>query len=329
MRLTERMAETSPATPETPPPSREPGPLVESSGELFAPVSPGIELCYQTWGDPSDEPMLLVMGLSSPLTWWDPELCSMLARRGYYVITFDNRDVGRSSKLRERVTRRMLVRAFSGGHRVRAPYTLVDMARDALGLLDHLGVESAHVVGVSMGGMIAQTVAIEAPTRVRSLTSIMSTTGKRTVGWADPRLIPVLLRPLSPGLEAYERSSETIWKLIGSPAYPREEGRTLEIARATYARGISASGSLRQMMAIMTQPNRSPRLHSLRMPALVIHGLADRMVHVSGGRATASAIPGAELLLIEGMGHDLSPELYETFVDAIARVAARAGQHAA
>jgi pimeloyl-ACP methyl ester carboxylesterase len=322
------MAEPSPTTPELPPPSAASGPLAESSGELFAPVSPGIELCYQTWGDPADEPMLLVMGLSSPLTWWDPELCSMLARRGYYVITFDNRDVGRSSKLRERVTRRMLVRAFAG-RRVRPPYTLVDMAQDALGLLDHLGVESAHVVGVSMGGMIAQTLAIEAPTRVRSLTSIMSTTGKRTVGWADPRLMPVLLRPLRPGLEAYERSSVTIWNLIGSPGYPRPEGRTLEIARATYARGISASGSLRQMMAILTQPNRSPRLHALRMPTLVIHGLADRMVHVSGGRATASAIPGAELLLIEGMGHDLSPELYETFVDAIARVAARAGTHAA
>jgi pimeloyl-ACP methyl ester carboxylesterase len=322
------MSEPSPATPETPPPAGDAGSLVESSGELFAPVSPGIELCYQTWGDPSDEPMLLVMGLSSPLTWWDPELCSMLARQGYFVITLDNRDVGRSTKMRERVTRRMLVRALAG-RRVRPPYTLVDMAHDALGLLDHLGVESAHVVGVSMGGMIAQSLAIEAPARVRSLTSIMSTTGKRTVGWIDPRLMPVLLRPLRPGLEAYERTSVTIWRMIGSPAYPRTEERTLEIARATYARGISPTGSLRQMMAILTQPNRSQRLHSLRMPTLVIHGLDDRMVHVSGGRATASAIPGAELLLIEGMGHDLSPELYDTFVDAITRVASRAGQHAA
>ena len=319
------MAEPSSVPPETPPPSGDPSSLVESSGELFAPVS-GIELCYQTWGDPTDEPMLLVMGLSSPLTWWDPELCSMLARRGYYVITFDNRDVGRSTKLPDRVTRRMLVRAFAST-RVTPPYTLVDMAHDALGLLDHLGVDSAHVVGVSMGGMIAQSVAIEAPARVRSLTSIMSTTGKRSVGWTDPRLIPILLRPLRPGLEAYERSSELVWKVIGSPGYPRPEGRTREIARATYARGISASGSLRQMMAIMTQPNRSPRLHALRMPALVIHGLADRMVHVSGGRATAAAIPGAELLLIDGMGHDLSPELYDTFVDAITGVATRAGQH--
>jgi pimeloyl-ACP methyl ester carboxylesterase len=326
------MAEPSPVTPETPPPDREsagePGPLAESTGELFAPVSPGIELCYQTWGDPSDEPMLLVMGLSSPLTWWDPELCSMLARRGYYVITLDNRDVGRSTKMRERVTRRMLVRALAG-RRVRPPYTLVDMAHDAVGLLDHLGVDSAHVVGVSMGGMIAQSLAIEAPARVRSLTSIMSTTGKRTVGWIDPRLMPILLRPLRPGLESYERTSLAIWRMIGSPGYPRTDERTLEIARATYARGISPTGSLRQMMAILTQPNRASRLHSLRMPTLVIHGTSDRMVHVSGGRATAAAIPGAELLLIEGMGHDLSPELYDTYVDAITQVAARAGQRAA
>ncbi len=321
------MAEPSSATPETPPPDGGTGPLAESSGELFAPVSPGIELCYQTWGDPADEPMLLVMGLSSPLTWWDPELCSMLARSGYYVITLDNRDVGRSTTMRERVTRRMLVRALAG-RRVRPPYTLVDMAHDALGLLDHLGVESAHVVGVSMGGMIAQSLAIEAPSRVRSLTSIMSTTGKRTVGWIDPRLMPILLRPLRPGLESYERTSLAIWRMIGSPGYPRTDERTREIARATYARGISPTGSLRQMMAILTQPNRSPRLHSLRMPTLVIHGLADRMVHVSGGRATAAAIPGAELLLIEGMGHDLSPELYDTLVEAITRVAARAGQRA-
>jgi len=323
------MAGPSPATPETPPPDRGDAGLVESSGELFAPVSPGIELCYQTWGDPSGEPLLLLMGLSSPLTWWDPELCSMLARRGFHVITMDNRDVGRSSQVRGRVTRAMLVRAFALGGRGPAPYSLVDMARDSLGLLDHLGVGSAHVLGVSMGGMIAQTLALEAPDRTRSLTSIMSTTGRRTVGWQDPRLMPMLLRPLRPGVEAYEDNSVAIWRMIGSPAYPRSEEQTREVARATFERGISPSGSLRQMMAILTQPNRSPRLHSLRMPALVIHGLADRMVHVSGGRATASAIPGAELLLVEGMGHDLPPELFETYVDAVARVAGRAREHAA
>jgi pimeloyl-ACP methyl ester carboxylesterase len=316
------MAGSAAATPETPPPSHDGGASVPISGELFAPVSPGIELCYQTYGDPADEPIILVMGLASPMTWWDPELCSMLARRGYYVITFDNRDVGRSTKVRGRVTRQMLLRAFAG-LTVRAPYSLGDMARDGFALLDHLGIERAHVVGASMGGMIAQTMAIEEPARVRSLTSIMSTTGKRSVGWQHPRLFPAMLRPLDPGVEAYADNSVAMWRMIGSPGYPRPEEQTRTLARETYARGLSASGSLRQMMAILTQPNRSRRLHAVRVPTLVVHGLADQMVHVSGGRATAAAIPGAELLLIEGMGHDLPSQLFETLVDAIDRTASR------
>jgi pimeloyl-ACP methyl ester carboxylesterase len=310
------------ATPETPPPARGADASVQVSPELFAPVSTGVELCYRTYGDPTDQPMILLMGLASPLNWWDPELCSMLARRGYFVITLDNRDVGRSTKVAGRVTRRMLVRAFAG-LRVRAPYSLTDMARDAFALLDHLGIDRAHVVGVSMGGMIAQTMAVEEPRRVRSLTSIMSTTGRRTVGWQHPSLFPALLRPISPGREAYADSSVAMWHMIGSPGYPRPEERTREVAHETFDRGLSASGSLRQMMAILTQPNRSDRLHGVRVPSLVIHGLADKMVHVSGGRATAAAIPGAELLLVDGMGHDLPEELFATFVDAIDRTASR------
>ena len=317
------MAASAAASPETPPPSGD-GPVeVAVSGELFAPVPPDLELCYQTYGDPADEPMILLMGLASPLIWWDPELCSMLARRGYYVVTLDNRDVGRSTKVRGRVTRQMLLRAFAG-LRVRAPYSLGDMARDAFGLLDHLGIERAHVVGVSMGGMIAQTMAIEEPSRVRSLTSIMSTTGKRSVGWQHPRLFPALLRPLQPGVEAYADSSVAMWRMIGSPGYPRSEEQTRDLARRTYARGLSASGTLRQMMAVLTQPNRSRRLHAVRVPTLVVHGLADQMVHVSGGRATAAAVPGSELLLVEGMGHDLPAELFGTLVEAIDRTATRA-----
>jgi pimeloyl-ACP methyl ester carboxylesterase len=309
--------------PETPPPRHDAPQEVPSSGEVFAHVSTGIELCYQTYGDPADEPMLLLMGLASPLIWWDPELCSMLARRGYFVITLDNRDVGRSTQLPGRVTRGMLVRAFSG-LRVKAPYSMSDMSDDALALLDHLGIERAHVVGVSMGGMIAQTMAIEAPNRVRSLTSIMSTTGGRAVGWQHPRLFPALLRPLRPGRDAYADDSVVMWHLIGSPGYPRPEEDTRDVAYRTYDRGISPRGTLRQMMAILTQPNRAKRLRDLRIPTLVIHGMSDRMVHVSGGRATAAAVPGAELLLVDGMGHDLPPELFRTFADAISRTASRA-----
>jgi len=296
---------------------------VAVSPELFAPVSSGMVLCYQTYGDPDDEPLLLVMGLATQMTFWDPDLCAMLARRGYYVIRFDNRDVGRSSRAHGRVTRRMLVEAFAG-RRTRAPYSLSDLADDAFGLLDHLGIDTAHIVGVSMGGMIVQTMAIEEPARVRSLTSIMSTTGKRTVGWLFPGLIPALLRPLKPGREAYAESSVKMWRMIGSPGYPRHEDRTRELAGEAFDRGVSASGALRQMMAILTQPSRSQALRQLRVRTLVVHGTADKMVHVSGGRATAAAVPGAELLLIDGMGHDLPPELYETIVDAIARTAARA-----
>lgn len=298
-------------------------PDVAVSEELFAPVSPGIELCYQTFGDPDDEPLLLVMGLGGPMNWWDPDLCRLLAAQGFYVIRYDNRDTGRSSRVVGRVKRSTLVRAFAG-RRVRAPYSMRDMAEDAFGLMDHLGLESAHVVGVSMGGMIVQTMAIHQPRRVRSLTSIMSTTGKRTVGWQHPSLLPAVLASRSPGRDAYIRESARTWRLIGSPAYPQSHEEVANRAAETFDRGVSASGVMRQMVAVLTQPNRSARLHSVRVPTLVVHGLADRMVHVSGGRATAAAIPGAELLLIDGMGHDLPAELYETFARAIRRTADRA-----
>jgi pimeloyl-ACP methyl ester carboxylesterase len=294
---------------------------VTASEELFAPVGREVELCYQTFGTPDEDPLLLVMGLGGPMTWWDAELCRLLADRGFYVIRFDNRDSGRSSRGVGRVTRATLLRAATG-RRVRAPYSLADMADDAFGLLDHLGLESAHVCGVSMGGMIAQTMAIAHPERVRSLTSIMSTTGKRTVGWQHPSLLPTFLGRRA-GRAGYIEASVKTWKIIGSPAYPADEERTRAQAAETYDRGVTASGTLRQMMAILTAPNRSPKLRALKMPALVVHGLADKMVHVSGGRATAAAIHGCELLLIDGMGHDLPPALYETFADAIARTAKR------
>lgn len=200
------------------PEPRQPASPVVVSDELLAPISADIELCYQTFGNPDDEPLLLVMGLGGPLTWWDPGLCTMLAEAGFYVVRFDNRDAGRSSRGKGRVSRSMLVRGFTG-LRTRPPYTLVDMAGDAFGLLDHLGLESAHVAGVSMGGMIAQTMAIEEPSRVRSLASIMSTTGKRSVGWQHPSLFRNLLTR-SAGREGYIRSSVNTWRMIGSPGYP-------------------------------------------------------------------------------------------------------------
>jgi pimeloyl-ACP methyl ester carboxylesterase len=302
--------------------AQSPAPVVVSE-EMFAPVATDVELCYQTFGDPEDEPLLLVMGLGGPMTWWDPDLCRLFARQGFYVIRYDNRDTGRSSRGQGRVTRAMLVKAFTG-RRVRAPYALADMSDDAFGLLDHLGIESAHVVGVSMGGMIVQTMACAGPERVRSLTSIMSTTGKRTVGWQDPKLFPMLLAPRQRTREAYVETSARLWKMIGSPGFPEDPDEVRERAGETFDRGVSAAGVLRQMMAILTQPNRSRALHALRMPALVIHGASDRMVHVSGGRATAQAIHGAELIVVRGMGHDMPGPLYETIVSAVRRTADRA-----
>jgi pimeloyl-ACP methyl ester carboxylesterase len=296
---------------------------VAVSGELFAPGAPGVEICYQTFGSPDGDPLLLVMGLGGPMTWWDPALCRMLAERGFYVIRFDNRDTGRSTKVPGRVTRSMLVRAFAG-RRVRTPYGLRDLAADAFALLDHLGLEAAHLVGVSMGGMIVQTMAIERPLRVLSLTRIMSTTGKRSVGWQHPRLLPTLVARRGRGRTAYAQGSAAIWALIGSPLYPNDPESVLAKAHETFDRGYSAGGVLRQMMAVTTQENRSAQLRAVRVPALVVHGTEDKMVHVSGGRATAAAIPGAELLLVDGMGHDLPPALFETFADAIRRTADRA-----
>ena len=295
------------------------------SGELLAPVGNEVELCYQTFGDPEGEPLLLVMGLGGPMTWWDDDLCRMLASEGFYVIRYDNRDTGRSTRIRARVTRGQLLWAF-GGRRVKTPYSMADLAGDAVALLDHLGLESAHVAGISMGGMIAQTVAIEHPKRVRSLTSIMSTTGRRTVGWQDPRLLPALIAPRKPGRESYVTTSVAFWDVIGSPGYPVDRDKLAERAGETFDRGYSASGVMRQMLAIMQQPDRTQRLRSLRVPALVVHGMADKMVHVSGGRSTAAAIPGAELVLVDGMGHDLPAALFETLVEAIARTADRVSQ---
>lgn len=298
-------------------------PEIAVSAELVAPVGDGVELCYQTYGDPDAEPLLLVMGLGGPMTWWDPALCRMLAARGFYVVRYDNRDTGRSTRMSGRVSRATLVRAFVGAP-VRAPYSISDLARDAVGLLDHLGLAAAHVVGVSMGGMIAQTLAIEAPTRVRSLTSIMSTTGKRTVGWQHPSLLPSLLAGKGDSREEYVAASVAMARLIGSPAYPEpEEGARLR-GEETFDRGINPAGVLRQMVAVLTQPDRGARLRGVRVPTLVVHGLRDRMVHVSGGRATAAAVPGSELLLVDGMGHDLPVELFETFTAAIRRTADRA-----
>ena len=295
---------------------------VSVSEELFAPLPRGVEICYQTFGDADADPLLLVMGLGGPMNWWDPDLCTMLAARGFFVIRYDNRDTGRSSRSSGRVTMATLARAFLG-RPVVAPYSIADLADDAFGLLDHLGIAAAHVVGASMGGMIAQTMAIAQPARVRSLTSIMSTTGRRTVGWQSPALLPILVARRGPDREAYVAGGLRVWQLIGSPGYPPDLDDLERRGHETFDRGVSRSGVMRQMMAVLTQPDRTAQLRRLSMPTLVIHGLADKMVHVSGGRSTAMAVPGSELVLIDGMGHDFPKPLFDTIASAVRRTADR------
>jgi pimeloyl-ACP methyl ester carboxylesterase len=291
--------------------------------ELHAPAN-GIELCFQEMGDPDGEPLLLVMGLATQMIAWDEEFCGMLAERGFRVVRFDNRDIGRSSRIEAGVPGRLDMLVGRGT----APYLLRDMAADTFGLMDHLGIESAHLVGASMGGMIVQTAAIEGPRRVRSLTSIMSTTGSRRVGHPSYRTFGLLLgKPPRDREAAIERVIKT-FKTIGSPGYPFEEERVREIAGRSFDRGHSEAGIARQLHAITASGDRTPGLRQLDVPALVIHGKNDILVNPSGGRATAKAIPGARLKLVEGMGHDLPRALWPSFVEEIAANAARASKRA-
>ncbi|MFT4081313.1 MAG: alpha/beta hydrolase [Nocardioides sp.] len=296
---------------------------VAVSAEQVAPVGGGIQLCYQTFGDPAGDPLLLVMGLGGPMLWWDEGLCQLLAAAGFYVVRYDNRDTGRSTILTGDVGVSHLAGAFAG-LRVRAPYAMSDLADDAAGLLDHLGIERAHLFGVSMGGMIVQTLAIAHPDRVASLVSTMSTTGRRSVGYQHPSIYPQMLRRPPAGEQEYVERSLVGARLTGSPGYPEPEDSVRRRAVATWARGIHPDGTARQMLAVLTQPDRTADLGRLDVPAAVVHGLADKMVHVSGGRATAVAIPRAELMLIDGMGHDLPVPLWERFVRVVRRTADRA-----
>jgi pimeloyl-ACP methyl ester carboxylesterase len=286
----------------------------------------GIELAYQEMGEESGEPLLLVMGLATQMIAWDEGFCALLAERGFRVVRFDNRDVGRSTKidgagLPSRVD-------MMSGRRATAPYLLRDMARDTVGLMDHLEVDSAHLVGASMGGMIAQTTAIEHPERVRSLVSIMSTTGNRWVGTPSLRAYGVLFSSPPKGREAVVRRAIRTFKAIGSPGFPFEEDRIRDLAARSYDRGHSASGVARQLHAITTSGDRTRALAGVRAPTTVIHGTRDPLIRPSGGRATAKAIPGARLRLIDGMGHDLPEALWQTFADEIASNAERAKEAA-
>jgi pimeloyl-ACP methyl ester carboxylesterase len=287
-----------------------------SSGEQFARVG-GLRLCFETFGSDGAPSLLLVMGLASQMLLWEDEFCEELAARGFRVIRFDNRDVGRSTILHDaRVPARwQLVLHHSAG----AAYGLEAMADDAAGLLDRLEIDAAHVVGASMGGMIAQLIAIRHPERVLSLVSIMSTTGNRRVGRPDPRVALRMLRPAARTREAYIEEHIQTYRVIGSRDFDLEEEHKRQQAGRLFSRGIHSAGSARQMAAVVTAEDRTELLGQIRVPTAVIHGEQDPLVNVSGGRATAAAIPNAELVILPGMGHDLPREVWPQIIDIIAR----------
>ena len=289
--------------------------------EHIAPVN-GIDLCYETYGDPVNPTVLLVMGLGTQMIAWHEDFCELIAAEGFHVVRYDNRDVGRSTHFRD-VRPPRPVELFT--RRIKNPaYTLEDMADDAVGLLEHLGVDGAHVVGASMGGMIAQTVAVRSPARVLSLTSIMSTTGGRFVGQPKPHVYSVLLKPAPPERDAFVERGLHVLGIIGSKAYPGEPDEVRERMGRAFDRAYDPGGAGRQLGAIVAAGNRTRALRTITAPTLVLHGEADPLIPMSGGRATAAAIPGAVLELIPKMGHDLPYELWPRIAGGIVRNARRA-----
>jgi pimeloyl-ACP methyl ester carboxylesterase len=282
----------------------------------------GLTIAYEALGDPAGRPLLLVAGLGRQLIGWHDEFCDALADRGHLVVRFDNRDVGESTHLDDVPLPDL--RACIAGDASSAPYSLADMAADAAALLDVLEIESAHVVGASLGGMIAQTLAFEHPGRVRSLTSIMSTTGERAAAEATAEATEVLFQsPARSREEAIERALEGA-RVIGSPGFPIDEDWIRERAGRAFDRCYDPSGVARQLAAVYASGDRTEALRAVRVPTLVIHGEEDPLIPVGGGRATAAAIAGAELLTIPGMGHDLPRDLWPRIADRVAALTERA-----
>ena len=280
----------------------------------------GIELAYETFGDAKEPPVVLVMGLATQMIAWPDELCEALAERGHFVIRFDNRDVGGSTHLQNVPPPRLADVIL---RRQPPPYTIGDMAKDVVGLLDGLGLNDVHFVGASMGGFIAQTVALEHADRVRTLTLIMTSTGSRLVGHARPRIYARLLRPRAiADRSAAVSAAVEIFRLIGSHGFAFDEEYLRDVAGRSWDRGYDPAGSLRQLAAAATQPNRAAALRRIAVPTLVIHGLHDPLVAPSGGLAIAKAIPNSRFVGFSGMGHDLPRALWPEFVREIAALAA-------
>ncbi len=279
----------------------------------------GMKICYDAFGDPEATPVVLVMGLAAQMILWDDEFCRTIASQGFFVVRFDNRDIGRSSHLDGARVPKVPELMLAGANRMfqRPIYTLVDMAKDVLGLMDALGLPTAHVVGVSMGGAISQVLAIHFRSRLRSITSIMSSTGNAKLPRAKPEAVQVLFKPTPPDRDAYLARYVETWRVLGGTHFPFDRERTLAQGAASYARSINPPGPRRQLLAIIASGDRTKALQGVTTKTLVLHGTADPLVPIEGGRATAAAIPGARLIELEGMGHTMPRELWPQITAAI------------
>lgn len=288
----------------------------------------GIQIEVEDHGSPAGEPLLLIMGLGMQLIAWHDDLVRQFVDRGFRVIRFDNRDIGLSQGFDSLGVPNLPVAAIKQlvGLPVRPPYTLSDMADDAAGVLDALGIASAHVCGASMGGMIAQLMALRHPSKVRSLSLIMTTSGSRRLPGPSVKVRRAMIaRPTNPkDVESVVTHIRALYALIGSPAFPPPADWLDRRLRLSYGRAYRPQGAARQLMAIIADGDRSPRLADIRRPTLVIHGAADPLVPVAAGHDLARKIPGARLDVVEGMGHDLPVPLWPRFVAGVADVAGRA-----
>jgi pimeloyl-ACP methyl ester carboxylesterase len=294
-------------------------PVEQYTPPAFASAN-GIELCYDAFGDPRAPPLLLIMGLAAQMIAWDDEFCDRLAARGYRVVRFDNRDIGLSTRL-DGAGVPDVPAAFAAamqGQPIVAPYLLRDMADDAVGLMDALGIEAAHVVGASMGGAIGQTLAIHHPTRLRTLTSIMATSGARGLPPPTPEALAILFKPTPTDQQGYFESYVRTWNVLRAGHFPLDEALDLTRAGQNYARGLNPAGVARQLVAILASGSRKEALANVRLPTLVIHGDADPLVPLACGVDTADSVPGAKLLIVKGMGHALPISMWPQIIDAIA-----------
>lgn len=287
----------------------------------------GIQIEYETFGDRSSPALLLIAGNGAQMIVWDTEFCELLAKTGLFVIRFDNRDSGLSMKFDEAGIPDIMsaIQAAMTGKPVKAVYTLDDMADDCVGLLDALGIEKAHICGASMGGMIAQIIAYRHPEHVLTLTSIMSTTGNPGLPMGRMDAISALVAPAPEQLNAYVEHYVNVWRNIWSPGFPYEVERVRAFMEKSFARSYCPQGMARQNIAVIAGGDRRSSLSSIKVPTLVIHGADDPLIPVEGGRDTARVIPGAKLLIIKGMGHDMPKGVWAEILSAIAQHTRQAG----